>query len=394
MKPKTLFLLFIALLLSFATFSQDHKPFKSIGKKGKVLTLSNGRYDEIFEKDSLERVGSVIVNRYTRKIEKFLNEDVLNKESATNINQSRFLSVDPLAGSFPEYSPYQYAGNTPIQAIDLDGLEELVVTRELFRSGRIRKISIQYTVTKDDNKELVNAHFREVLGKNPNATNKLGDYLTDQKVLRVTYDANGRETATPDKELTQQEQAIVDSRSRNEAANSTRNHWELTIGNKLYLSETERNTDKMTDKIAERTFLGRVPAFNGVRLEPGASITNFNGSSNYVFGGGSLPTGGQLGADLTASLNTLADQLKVADNVTSITLNINQGINVSAGSSQYNTAQQYGTQALTNAVNLLRERLKGTNIKINTGAVNTAPNSSNADLKKRGVPVGLNGTIQ
>jgi RHS repeat-associated protein len=36
----------------------------------------------------------------------------------------RFLSRDPLASQFPHYSPYQFAGNTPIQAIDLDGAEE------------------------------------------------------------------------------------------------------------------------------------------------------------------------------------------------------------------------------------------------------------------------------
>ncbi|MCB9059864.1 MAG: hypothetical protein H6627_14960 [Calditrichae bacterium] len=37
----------------------------------------------------------------------------------------KFLSVDPLTGSYPWYTPYQFAGNTPIQAIDLDGLEEV-----------------------------------------------------------------------------------------------------------------------------------------------------------------------------------------------------------------------------------------------------------------------------
>ena len=37
----------------------------------------------------------------------------------------RFLSVDPLTTSYPYYSPYQFAGNKPIFAIDLDGLEEL-----------------------------------------------------------------------------------------------------------------------------------------------------------------------------------------------------------------------------------------------------------------------------
>jgi len=37
----------------------------------------------------------------------------------------RFLSVDPLTQSFPWWTPYQFAGNTPIQALDLDGLEIL-----------------------------------------------------------------------------------------------------------------------------------------------------------------------------------------------------------------------------------------------------------------------------
>ncbi len=35
----------------------------------------------------------------------------------------KFLSVDPLTGDYPWYTPYQFAGNTPIQAIDLDGTE-------------------------------------------------------------------------------------------------------------------------------------------------------------------------------------------------------------------------------------------------------------------------------
>jgi RHS repeat-associated protein len=37
---------------------------------------------------------------------------------------SRFISIDPIAMKFPWYSPYQFAGNKPIVAIDLDGLEE------------------------------------------------------------------------------------------------------------------------------------------------------------------------------------------------------------------------------------------------------------------------------
>tara|TARA_B110000093_G_scaffold180904_1_gene223842 strand:- start:724 stop:1659 length:936 start_codon:yes stop_codon:yes gene_type:complete len=36
----------------------------------------------------------------------------------------RFLSTDPLASTFPWYTPYQFAGNKPIKFIDIDGLEE------------------------------------------------------------------------------------------------------------------------------------------------------------------------------------------------------------------------------------------------------------------------------
>nr|WP_295877194.1 RHS repeat-associated core domain-containing protein [uncultured Chitinophaga sp.] len=37
---------------------------------------------------------------------------------------AKFLSVDPLTAQYPELTPYQFASNTPVQAIDLDGLEK------------------------------------------------------------------------------------------------------------------------------------------------------------------------------------------------------------------------------------------------------------------------------
>lgn len=40
----------------------------------------------------------------------------------------RFFSVDPIAAQFPMLTPYQFASNTPIWAIDLDGLEAWVYT--------------------------------------------------------------------------------------------------------------------------------------------------------------------------------------------------------------------------------------------------------------------------
>lgn len=50
-----------------------------------------------------------------------------------DVRLGKFLSVDPLTKDFPWYTPYQFAGNKPIIAIDLDGLEEVI--RISFHSG-------------------------------------------------------------------------------------------------------------------------------------------------------------------------------------------------------------------------------------------------------------------
>jgi RHS repeat-associated protein len=56
---------------------------------------------------------------------------------------ARFLSVDPLAPEYPWYTPYQFAGNKPIWAIDLDGLEELIKTSFYNCAGELYKVEIQ-----------------------------------------------------------------------------------------------------------------------------------------------------------------------------------------------------------------------------------------------------------
>jgi len=42
----------------------------------------------------------------------------------------RFLSVDPITKSYPFYTPYQFAGNSPILSLDLDGLEPNINTNK------------------------------------------------------------------------------------------------------------------------------------------------------------------------------------------------------------------------------------------------------------------------
>jgi RHS repeat-associated protein len=50
----------------------------------------------------------------------------------------RFFSVDPLTKTFPWYTPYQFAGNMPIAAIDLDGEEpKIVITAEKTGTAKV-----------------------------------------------------------------------------------------------------------------------------------------------------------------------------------------------------------------------------------------------------------------
>ncbi|WPQ61468.1 RHS repeat-associated core domain-containing protein [Chitinophaga sancti] len=61
----------------------------------------------------------------------------------------KFLSVDPLTKSYPELTPYQFASNTPIQGIDLDGEEVKFVTyyHATQNSSPLYKVETNYGIT-------------------------------------------------------------------------------------------------------------------------------------------------------------------------------------------------------------------------------------------------------
>jgi RHS repeat-associated protein len=73
---------------------------------------------------------------------------------------SRFLSVDPLSKSYPYLTPYQFASNSPIGGIDLDGLEFF------------KKDNTRYTM---DYKPVVNAPG--VLAKVNNASHNIMSFI-------------------------------------------------------------------------------------------------------------------------------------------------------------------------------------------------------------------------
>jgi RHS repeat-associated protein len=61
----------------------------------------------------------------------------------------RFFSVDPLASKYPELTPFQFASNTPIAAVDLDGLEGISFSSLVFKSTGLTTVTtkqVEYNV--------------------------------------------------------------------------------------------------------------------------------------------------------------------------------------------------------------------------------------------------------
>ena len=117
-KLLSLFLIFFPILRGVTA----QNIYESIGKKADILTLSEGKYQEIFTNDTLVRIGSVLFNRVTNEVVEFVTKKDSNSLAEADV-ASRFLSVDPIGREYPELTPYQFASNTPIMAIDIDGKE-------------------------------------------------------------------------------------------------------------------------------------------------------------------------------------------------------------------------------------------------------------------------------
>ena len=153
---KKLISLLAILIVSYALQSQNvSNPYASIGKKKpKIATVTNGAYDELYIKDSLVLINDNAISRKTGDIvfSKKDNPKIIAELSKKEEDKFRFLSVDPLFGSFPYYTPYQYAGNKPIAAIDLDGAEEFIVVRWYDPMDETKWIGseVLYVVNKDD----------------------------------------------------------------------------------------------------------------------------------------------------------------------------------------------------------------------------------------------------
>lgn len=131
---------------------------------------------------------------------------------------ARFNSVDPLMNSFPWYTPYQFAGNMPICAIDLDGLEEYVVTNYYGKNGKIEETRITI-LTKKANGKRVNMQLLK----------QDGSYVTSQNVLIRNIRADGKTSYVHKSSLSAQQNEIVEKAIK-ELIVSKSSEWAVGFG--------------------------------------------------------------------------------------------------------------------------------------------------------------------
>lgn len=105
------------------------------------LTFSSGAYPEQHAKDSVVRIGMNVYNTVTGRAyhvggrgqkneyaaQGALGTHWLCDQEAQAPRVGRFLSLDPLAAKYPHNSPYAFSENRVIDAIELEGLESVLV---------------------------------------------------------------------------------------------------------------------------------------------------------------------------------------------------------------------------------------------------------------------------
>lgn len=162
-------LLTLTVVISFVNaYSQNLNPYEQFGYTTKYEYVRTKKDDGLYlsNPDSTAINKNLLINLKSKQI--FILDANDSTVWCANIPEdvlTRFISVDPLTKKYPQLTPYQFASNTPIQAIDLDGLEAFVTHGTLQGFGCIGCDNQGFQVN-EKRKQEVYAEFARISGNN------------------------------------------------------------------------------------------------------------------------------------------------------------------------------------------------------------------------------------
>lgn len=125
---KKIFLAIATIISISNAFTQILNPYEQFGYKTKnEYIMTNPEGIILINNDTSPTYKKLVISLETNQIFLFNGSDSVQVFDIQPQDLARFKSVDPLTKKYPELTPYQFASNTPIQAIDLDGLEAFIV---------------------------------------------------------------------------------------------------------------------------------------------------------------------------------------------------------------------------------------------------------------------------
>lgn len=291
----------------------------------------------------------------------------------------RFLSTDPLTTEYPWYTPYQFAGNKPIWAIDLDGLEEYLVTNYYDQKGRVEEtviIMVNVKAGGRDDMKLQDAN---------------GGYLAKKNVLVRNVQPNGRTTYAHQKQLNPEQTDIVAKATKVliapkvspfalEGGEGTGKNGKENDGGYYYSTERDDYTNDKYEAVNYRQINTFAP--DGIKAGRDFAIINLNGTDdvmkntkgNNVYNG----TVDEFSKDLKA----LPGQIKMDNTVKSINVNLVWDVGPGVTGKNLDVVTRAIARTGQDIKNLLlKSGVKNVNVNTSVNATNNIGNSNALTIK-------------
>ena len=331
-----------------------------------------------------------------------------------NPSIGKFLSVDPLTCAYPWYTPYQFAGNMPIWAIDVDGLEEKKATKKAtiiviisrsdgsmepfqwYVNGKMTTITPGRTVVQQGEEggdiETTYQYYRGTQAGSAQP-GTAWDVVTTRDIQLGKASNPPSTEPIPETNLVQTNETEGSSNTNLVGgSNGTSTQLEVPTANQTTATTATNTTTTVSTSTSNSTpspvkKLNKPIPFNGKILKAGSFINLSDQSIGWfsiskITGGidpftNKTPVAGNLCANGRKALRQLANSINSMSNApTSINLNINAIIGNACSDSETAFASATLSKIGANAAAYLKSLLKNSNINVNVTTLVSKSNTS------------------